>query len=309
MRKIWKILKDHLVNDFHVGMYLTVFIFLAISIAINYSFDLENSFIDRYTGQPIRILWYFLLHCIGYGVTTLIVLSFKKRLSVFSTPRFWLYSLTGLIVLAWNLGFPYLPSLVRWMTTDPRLFVWTYKCTSNGIDFLTSSLPLFLFAFVLKDEDRFGVNRNQVDLTPYWQLLLVIVPIIAIGSFESGFKNYYPSYKQNEVAEAMGWPMLVPPLVYEILYGMDFFNVEFLYRGFFVIGMAKVLGKDAILPMVCSYCFLHFGKPLGESISSIFGGYLLGVVAYYTRNIWGGVIVHIGLAWMMELAAYLQKIN
>jgi hypothetical protein len=107
----------------------------------------------------------------------------------------------------------------------------------------------------------------------------------------------------------MNWPALIPPFIYEVLYGMDFFNVEFLYRGFFVIGMAKVLGKEAILPMVCSYCFLHFGKPLGESISSIFGGYMLGVVAFYTRNIWGGVMVHIGLAWMMELAAFLQKLD
>jgi hypothetical protein len=309
MRKIWKILKEHLASDFHVGMYLSLLAFLTISIGINYSLDLENSYIDQYTGQPIRIFWYFVLHTVGYFVAILIVLGYKKKLFILKTPRFWLYSLTGLVILSWNLGFPYLTTLVRWMTTDPRLFVWAYKCTSNGIDFLTSTLPLFVFAIIINDEDRFGVNRKQIDLSPYWQLLLVIVPIIAIGSFESGFKNYYPSYKQNVVAEVMNWPALIPPFIYEVLYGMDFFNVEFLYRGFFVIGMAKVLGKEAILPMVCSYCFLHFGKPLGESISSIFGGYMLGVVAFYTRNIWGGVMVHIGLAWMMELAAFLQKLD
>jgi len=69
----------------------------------------------------------------------------------------------------------------------------------------------------------------------------------------------------------------------------------------------SVLGRGAVLTMVVTYCFLHFGKPLGESISSIFGGFILGVVAYETRSIWGGVILHMGIAWMMDLAAYLQK--
>jgi hypothetical protein len=55
------------------------------------------------------------------------------------------------------------------------------------------------------------------------------------------------------------------------------------------------------------YCTLHFGKPMGEAVSSVFGGYILGVVAYETRSIWGGVIVHIGIAWMMEIIAFAQK--
>jgi len=51
---------------------------------------------------------------------------------------------------------------------------------------------------------------------------------------------------------------------------------------------------------------LHFGKPIGEAISSIFGGYVLGVIALNTKSIVGGSIVHIGVAWLMELFAYLQ---
>ena len=51
---------------------------------------------------------------------------------------------------------------------------------------------------------------------------------------------------------------------------------------------------------------LHFGKPLGECISSVFGGYILGVIALYSRNIWGGVVLHMGVAALMELAAFSQ---
>ncbi|MDP6435740.1 MAG: hypothetical protein QGG46_00705 [Gammaproteobacteria bacterium] len=70
--------------------------------------------------------------------------------------------------------------------------------------------------------------------------------------------------------------------------------------------MVGLLGKDCILPMVALYTSIHFGKPLGECLGSIFGGYILGVIALYTRNIWGGTIIHIGVALTMELAAHLQ---
>ena len=83
--------------------------------------------------------------------------------------------------------------------------------------------------------------------------------------------------------------------------------VELMFRGFFVIGMSSVLGREAVVPMAVFYCTIHFGKPEAEAISSLFGGYLLGAIAYQTRSIWGGVIVHIGLAWMMELVAFFVK--
>jgi membrane protease YdiL (CAAX protease family) len=101
----------------------------------------------------------------------------------------------------------------------------------------------------------------------------------------------------------MGWSPWVPMAIREIFYGLDFFNVELLFRGFMVIGLSQWLGKDAIMPMVTTYCFLHFGKPVGEAISSIAGGYILGVLAFRTRGIWGGVIIHMGIAWLMELFA------
>ena len=71
--------------------------------------------------------------------------------------------------------------------------------------------------------------------------------------------------------------------------------------------MMKFLGKGSVYPMVALYCFYHFGKPWGEAASSIIGGYILGVISLYTRSIFGGVLIHIGIAWMMELVAAIQK--
>jgi hypothetical protein len=74
-------------------------------------------------------------------------------------------------------------------------------------------------------------------------------------------------------------------LLYELAYGSDFISVELFFRGFLILAFVKLVGKDAILPMACFYCTIHFGKPLGECISSYFGGMLLGIVVFHTRSI------------------------
>ena len=52
---------------------------------------------------------------------------------------------------------------------------------------------------------------------------------------------------------------------------------------------------------------IAIGAVAGALISSFFGGYILGVFAYYSRSIWGGIIVHMGIALLMDLAAVLAK--
>ena len=47
---------------------------------------------------------------------------------------------------------------------------------------------------------------------------------------------------------------------------------------------------------------------MAEAISSFFGGTLLGIVAYNTGSIWGGLIVHLGIAWMMEIGGWVGVI-
>jgi hypothetical protein len=56
--------------------------------------------------------------------------------------------------------------------------------------------------------------------------------------------------------------------------------------------------------MATFYCSIHFGKPLFECISSYFGGLILGVIAYKTQSIMGGLAVHLGIAWLMEIGGY-----
>jgi membrane protease YdiL (CAAX protease family) len=93
-------------------------------------------------------------------------------------------------------------------------------------------------------------------------------------------------------------------LLFELSYGIDFVTIELFFRGFLVLAFVRHAGEEAILPMAVFYCSIHFGKPLAECISSFFGGIILGVVVYKTGSITGGLVVHLGIAWLMEIGGY-----
>ena len=88
-----------------------------------------------------------------------------------------------------------------------------------------------------------------------------------------------------------------------MLYGLDFLNTELFFRGALVFIFVRFLGPKAIYPIAVTYCVCHFGKPPVEAISSFFGGYILGVISFKSENIWGGVVLHAGIALLMEFFA------
>jgi hypothetical protein len=308
VKNILSLIKNHIRQDFQFPYYLSLGLFLFISLIINYTIDLENHLIDGYTSNPIRILLYFTLYAFGYYTSCLLVSSFKKEKEFWRSRVFWVFSLFGLLILSLDRGFPYQQSLVNAFHLPYSVYTWVYKMTSQVLSFLLVFTPLLLF-YWRKDkvESGFYGLTKRSNVSPYLYLLLAVAPIIIVSSFYDSFTNYYPIYKTNQVAEVWHWPAFVPVILFELFYGFDFLNVELVYRGFFVLGMVQILGKHSIMPMVTIYCFLHFGKPVGEAISSIFGGYVLGIVALYTRSIWGGILIHVGVAWMMEVAAYVAK--
>ena len=169
---------------------------------------------------------------------------------------------------------------------------------------LMSILFLFWLQFD-KKESFYGLNLKNFNWKPYILLLLFMIPLIVAASTQHDFLEVYPKLKTvlplPETYQSFSW---FYKLLFEISYGSDFFSIELFFRGFLILGFIKWAGKDSILPMACFYCTIHFGKPLGECISSYFGGILLGIIIYHTKSLFGGLIVHLGIAWLMELGGY-----
>ena len=86
-----------------------------------------------------------------------------------------------------------------------------------------------------------------------------------------------------------------------------FSNLNPTLRGFLIFALARYVGSLAIFVMVVPYAMIHFGKPMAECVGSIIAGTVLGTMALRTGSIAGGVVVHCGVAWGMDLFALAQN--
>jgi hypothetical protein len=206
------------------------------------------------------------------------------------------------------------PALFAWkMSFDINLPVSSDKLQNvywNQVLYWPIKMVMMIFSLFLiwrlfdRDTEFYGIKVRGLKWKPYGMMLLFMVPLIVIASTQPDFLKMYPKLKNMDFMSAhghAGWYRIL----YELAYGTDFISIELFFRGFLVLAFAKWVGKDAILPMACFYCTIHFGKPLGECISSFFGGIILGIVSYHTRSVLGGLMVHLGIAWMMELGGIL----
>lgn len=276
--------------------------------ATNYYFDFEDSVLDSYHGKSIRIFYYFLFYGFAYYSATFIMVFFKREYALLLTKAFWVRSLFILSVLALDGAFHFHEILIN-QELNYKLHYWAKKVVKNLINVFTTVAPLLIFYCVADKEKKnpYGLTLKGFDYRPYIFLMAVMAPLILAASFFDNFNDFYPIYKPNPAYLYLEWPEWVPAIIYELAYGWNFLTIEWVFRGFMIIGMMSMMGRNTILPMVVTYCFLHFGKPAGEAISSVFGGYILGVIALETRSIFGGVIIHVGVAWMMEFFAWLQS--
>lgn len=307
MKKILYYFRDFHLNYFSFKLYALFLLFVAILITFNYTFDFEDSYIDQLP-KPLRVVGYFLYHFTAYyGVLAIIWCCGKDKLKLGS--HFWVKSLIGFFIL--GIDNSYYSNYALLQNYFPPGTVNFYnKLLVNSIGLITMFTPLLILKFVFDRKQNFGIyglTFSKVDWKPYWIMLLIMAPLIYAASYLPDFMSYYPVYRRAggaAFADFYGMHENWSIAIFETFYITDFIFTELFFRGFLVVGLGALLGKNAVLPMAASYAVLHFGKPAGEAISSVFGGYILGIIALYSRNIWGGVFVHGGIAGLMELFAF-----
>jgi len=128
---------------------------------------------------------------------------------------------------------------------------------------------------------------------------LVMVPVVVV-SFEPVYQDIYPFYTRA----GRSWADLI---AWELAYGLQFFALEFLFRGVLLDGLRKWMGYGAVFVMVVPYCMLHFQKTGSESLGAIIAGVILGFLAMEYRSIWGGVMLHWGVAISMDVLSLVHQ--
>jgi membrane protease YdiL (CAAX protease family) len=97
-------------------------------------------------------------------------------------------------------------------------------------------------------------------------------------------------------------PQSVTRLVW--LNGVELFAWEFMWRGFMLFGLARVLGPGpAILIQAIPFAFMHLGKPEVETLTTIFGGIGFGFIAWQTDSFVYPWLIHWFIATFTMLIA------
>ena len=287
--------------DYTKGLNKRIFIacslLTALMIFLNYYYGIDYNIENTY--MPVTFFSRYLVFLIAFGLPYFFYVFQGKN-----------YFKNRLILLLILLS----PAIFSWkmvMNTQFHLadnYLWDYYWNQViywPMRLIVIACMLFiLWKLFYNEQSFFGLTVKNFEWRPYLLMLLVMIPLVAAASTQPDFLRMYPKLREVETVLYTVKNKWLYHLLYELSYGSDFITVELFFRGFLILAFIKIAGKDAILPMACFYCTIHFGKPLGECISSYFGGLILGIVVYNTRSIVGGLIVHLGIAWLMEAGGY-----
>lgn len=130
----------------------------------------------------------------------------------------------------------------------------------------------------------------------YVLMFALITPAVIVASTTPAFRHTYPFYRLANRSHFDLW-------TWEAFYAAQFISLEIFFRGFMLHGLRRAFGANAIFVMIVPYCMIHYGKPMPETLGAIGAGVILGTLAMRTKSIWGGVLIHIGVAVTMDVLA------
>lgn len=303
MSAVFKYIREFYNKEFNPWYFLLILVLLGGVIYLNYWHFLERRYAAAGKTRWSNFLGYYLLYFIPFATAFLLQLLFFKDCTYYYKLWFWVILLLAPAIFAFRVNFNFHEDLISKIWTGDELQFWL-RCINWIVRVFVVLIPIFIIWFIKdKSNQPFYGTRALDNIRPYLIMLLIMVPLLALASTQRDFLSMYPKAKiltQLQVGHQK-WRYVV----YELCYGFDFISIEFFFRGFLILSLMKICGTHCIIPVACFYCAIHLGKPMGEAISSFWGGLLLGIVSFNTGSVWGGLIVHLGIAWFMEIGGWL----
>jgi membrane protease YdiL (CAAX protease family) len=153
-------------------------------------------------------------------------------------------------------------------------------------------VPLLFILLVFRENPKeygFRLGDWRAGLVITLGALAVMLPVLwlLIGG-DSSMKEYYQ-------------PLLGPTLpLYTFL---ELFGWEFFFRGWLLFGYARRFGAEALWLQAVPFALAHIGKPEVETLSTIFGGFAFGWVAWRTKSFLYPFLIHWAIFTFVVLAA------
>jgi len=157
-------------------------------------------------------------------------------------------------------------------------FDLSWKAIDRTILYLI--IPLAITILIFRERPRqagfqLGDWRAGLILTALG--ILIMAPILwFLGRGSLAMQDYYKAQ-----ANGLPWNTFV-----------DLFGWEFFFRGWLLFGYARKFGPEALWLQAVPFALAHIGKPEVEALSTIFGGFAFGWVAWRTRSFLYPLLIH-----------------
>jgi membrane protease YdiL (CAAX protease family) len=153
-------------------------------------------------------------------------------------------------------------------------------------------VPLATLLLLGERPSRYGLRLGEwrIGLSAAAGLALLATPIILIVATLPDFDLYYSRDAADLPAVVLG-------------NAVDVAAAEFLFRGFLMWTLIRVAGPMGVVLATFPFVFTHLGKPELETLSTFFGGLGFGWIAWRTRSILYGALLHAYLISLIVLVA------
>lgn len=307
MKKIITLLREYYREHFNWLAFFLCAALGAVLIKVAYQREFYETYIENIPDVPLQIFRYCQLYAVAFIGAFLLQGIAEKNLRFLRSGQWWLLNFLAIVLFAVR-GSDIAYGKIMFGEAAEGFSTFYSKIGYNLGGFFTLIIPCFVYWFFAdrQNQNFYGFKVKGVSLYPYFVMLTLMLPLLCWAGTQADFLETYPRYAKTGIDHSNPLYKLYTG-IYILVYGSDFLFTEFFFRGFLILAFAKKFGHQAILPMCVYYITIHFGKPMGETISSFFGGLLLGVIAYRTKSIYGGIIVHLGIAYLMEIFAFLGR--
>jgi uncharacterized protein len=152
-------------------------------------------------------------------------------------------------------------------------------------------VPLLFIIFIFRESPReygFTLGDWRAGLIITLGGIALMTPIIwFLAKLDPSSQSYYQNMTANLPWNTFG----------------QIFAWEFMFRGFILFGYARKFGADALWIQAVPFALLHIGKPEIETLSTIFGGFAFGWVAWRTKSFLYPFLIHWYIFTLIVLVA------